>query len=104
MQEIKQSFPGNRISGFLSEKLKWLLLAIVLVSVLEWETPPNTSLAVHFGIEGTYVPFLAVLVVALLSKYAIGGKEFYLFAGAGGMRRVCPTFRLFLLGKLSRLA
>ena len=67
MQEIKQSFPGNRISGFLSEMSKWLLGAIVLVSVLEWETPPNTSLAVHFGIEGTYVPFVAVLVVALLS-------------------------------------
>ena len=67
MQEIKQSFPGNLISGFLSEMSKWLLGAIVLVSVLEWETPPNTSLAVHFGIEGTYVPFLAVLVVALLS-------------------------------------
>ena len=67
MQEIKQSFPGNRISGFLSEMSKWLLGAIVLVSVLEWETPPNTSLAVHFEIEGTYVPFLAVLVVALLS-------------------------------------
>ena len=67
MQEIKQSFPGNRISGFLSEMSKWLLGAIVLVSVLEWETPPNTSLAVHFGIEGMYVPFVAVLVVALLS-------------------------------------
>ena len=67
MQEIKQSFPGNRISGFLSEMSKWLLGAIVLVSVLEWETPPNTSLAVHFEIEGTYVPFVAVLVVALLS-------------------------------------
>ena len=67
MQEIKQSFPGNRISGFLSEMSKWLLGAIVLVSLLEWETPPNTSLAVHFGIEGTYVPFVAVLVVALLS-------------------------------------
>ena len=67
MQENKQSFPGNRISGFLSEMSKWLLGAIVLVSVLEWETPPNTSLAVHFGIEGTYVPFVAVLVVALLS-------------------------------------
>ena len=67
MQEIKQSFPGNRISGFLSEMSKWLLGAIVLVSVLEWETPPNTSLAVHSGIEGTYVPFVAVLVVALLS-------------------------------------
>ena len=67
MQQIKQSFPGNRISGFLSEMSKWLLGAIVLVSVLEWETPPNTSLAVHFEIEGTYVPFVAVLVVALLS-------------------------------------
>ena len=67
MQEIKQSFPGNRISGFLSEMSKWLLGAIVLVSVLEWETPPNTSLAVHFGIGGMYVPFVAVLVVALLS-------------------------------------
>ena len=67
MQEIKQSFPGNRISGFLSEMSKWLLGAIVLVSVLEWETPPNTSLAVEFGIEGTYVPFVAVLMVALLS-------------------------------------
>ena len=67
MQQVKQSFPGNRISGFLSEMSKWLLGAIVLVSVLEWETPPNTSLAVHFGIEGTYVPFAAVLVVALLS-------------------------------------
>ena len=42
------------------EFTKYLLGAIVLVSVLEWETPPNTSLAVHFGIEGTYVPFLAV--------------------------------------------
>ncbi len=67
MQQIKQSFPGNRISGFLSEMSKWLMGAIVLVSVLEWETPPNTSLAVHFEIEGTYVPFVAVLVVALLS-------------------------------------
>ena len=67
MQEVKQSFPGSRISGFLSEMSKWLLGAIVLVSVLEWETPPNTSLAVHFEIEGTYVPFVAVLVVALLS-------------------------------------
>ena len=67
MQQIKQSFPGNRISGFLSEMSKWLLGAIVLVSVLEWETPPNNSLAVHFEIEGTYVPFVAVLVVALLS-------------------------------------
>ena len=67
MQQIKQSFPGNRISGFLSEMSKWLLGAIVLVSVLEWETPPNTSFAVHFEIEGTYVPFVAVLVVALLS-------------------------------------
>ena len=67
MQQVKQSFPGNRISGFLSEMSKWLLGAIVLVSVLEWETPPNTSLAVHFGIEGMYVPFVAVLVVALLS-------------------------------------
>ena len=66
MQEIKQSFPGNRISGFLSEMLKWLLGGIVLVSVLEWETPPNTSLAVDFGIEGMYVPFVAVLVVALV--------------------------------------
>ena len=67
MQQVKQSFPGNRISGFLSEMSKWLLGAIVLVSVLEWETPPNTSLAVHFGIGGMYVPFVAVLVVALLS-------------------------------------
>ena len=67
MQEVKQSFPGNRIIGVLMELTKYLLGAIVLVSVLEWETPPNTSLAVHFGIEGTYVPFLAVLVVALLS-------------------------------------
>ena len=67
MQQIKQSFPGNRIIGFLSEMSKWLLGAIVLVSVLEWETPPNTSLAVHFEIGGTYVPFVAVLVVALLS-------------------------------------
>ena len=66
MQEIKQSFPGNRISGFLSEMSKWLLGAIVLVSGLEWETPPNTSLAVHFGIEGTYVPFVAVLVLSLI--------------------------------------
>ena len=67
MQEAKQTFPGNRIIGVLMELTKYLLGAIVLVSVLEWETPPNTSLAVHFGIEGTYVPFLAVLVVALLS-------------------------------------
>ena len=67
MQEVKQSFPGNRINGFLMELSKWLLGAIVLVSVLEWETPPNTSLAVHFGIEGTYVPFVAVLLVATLS-------------------------------------
>ena len=67
MQEVKQSFPGNRINGFLSEMSKWLLGAIVLVSVLEWKTPPNTSLAVHFGIEGTYVPFLALLMVATLS-------------------------------------
>ena len=67
MQEAKQIFPGNRIIGVLMEFSKYLLGAIVLVSVLEWETPPNTSLAVHFGIEGTYVPFLAVLVVALLS-------------------------------------
>ena len=67
MQEVKQSFPGSRISGFLSEMSKWLLGGIVLVSVLEWETPPNTSLAVEFRIEGTYVPFVAVLVVALLS-------------------------------------
>ena len=67
MQEAKQIFPGNRITGVLMELSKYLLGAIVLVSVLEWETPPNTSLAVHFGIEGTYVPFLAVLVVALLS-------------------------------------
>ena len=67
MQEAKQTFPANRIIGVLMELTKYLLGAIVLVSVLEWETPPNTSLAVHFGIEGTYVPFLAVLVVALLS-------------------------------------
>ena len=67
MQQVKQSFPGNRLSLFLSEMSKWLLGAIVLVSVLEWETPPNTSLAVHFGIGGMYVPFVAVLVVALLS-------------------------------------
>ena len=67
MQEVKQSFPGNRIIGVLMELTKYLLGAIVLVSVLEWETPPNTSLAVHFGIEGTYVPFVAVLLVATLS-------------------------------------
>lgn len=67
MQEVKQSFPGNRINGVLMELSKYLLGAIVLVSVLEWETPPNTSLAVHFGIEGTYLPFVAVLLVALLS-------------------------------------
>ena len=67
MQGVKETFPGNRISGYLMDLSKYLLGAIFLVSVLEWETPPNTSLAVHFGIEGTYVPFLAVLVVALLS-------------------------------------
>ena len=67
MQEAKQTFPGNRINGGLMELSKYLLGAIFLVSVLEWETPPNTSLAVHFGIEGTYVPFLALLMVATLS-------------------------------------
>ena len=67
MQEAKQTFPGNRINGRLMEMSKWLLGAIVLVSVLEWKTPPNTSLAVDFGIEGTYVPFLALLMVATLS-------------------------------------
>ena len=67
MQEGRQSFPGNRINGVLMDLTKYLLGAIVLVSVLEWETPPNTSLAVHFGIEGTYVPFLAILMVATLS-------------------------------------
>ncbi len=61
MQEVKQLFPGNRINGFLMELSKWLLGAIVLVSVLEWETPPNTSFAVHFGIDGTYVPFFCAL-------------------------------------------
>ena len=67
MQEGRRSFPGNRINGVLMDLTKYLLGAIVLVSVLEWETPPNTSLAVHFGIEGTYVPFLAILMVATLS-------------------------------------
>ena len=67
MQEAKQTFPGNRINGSLMELSKWLLGAIVLVSVLEWETPPNTSFAVHFGIDGTYVPFLALLMIATLS-------------------------------------
>lgn len=67
MQEVKQTFPGNRINHVLMDLSKYLLGAIFLVSVLEWETPPNTSLAVHFGIEGTYVPFLAVLMVATLS-------------------------------------
>ena len=67
MQEVKQTFPGNRINHVLMDMSKYLLGAIFLVSVLEWETPPNTSLAVHFGIEGTYVPFLAVLMVATLS-------------------------------------
>ena len=67
MQEAKQTFPGNRITDVLMDLSKYLLGAIVLVSVLEWETPPNTSLAVHFGIEGTYVPFLALLMVATLS-------------------------------------
>ena len=37
MQEVKQSFPGNRIIGVLMELTKYLLGAIVLVSVLEWE-------------------------------------------------------------------
>ena len=67
MQEVKQTFPGNRINHVLMDLSKYLLGAIFLVSVLEWETPPNTSLAVHFGIEGTYVPFLALLMVATLS-------------------------------------
>ncbi len=67
MQEAKQTFPGNRISGYLMDLSKYLLGAIFLFSVLEWKTPPNTSLAVHFGIEGTYVPFLALLMVATLS-------------------------------------
>ena len=44
------------------------------------------------------------LVVELLSKYAICRQARRLPAcGTGGMRRVCPTLRLFLR-KLSRLA
>ena len=68
MQEAKQTFPGNRIGGYLMDLSKYLFGAIFLISVLEWETPPNTSLAVHFlGSKLHTFLFLALLMVGTLS-------------------------------------
>ena len=64
MQEAKQTFPGNTISGGLFKLSAFTFVFLFFVSGTERRFQSGTEL---FGIDGTYFHLLGLAIVATLS-------------------------------------